>query len=180
MKLTKNEKTFLETLIKNPSASNVEIAEKLNITTQGVGKLRKNIDRKGIISRFETILDYEKMDIKFFALTLVKIMPKAFRKYKKEIEDVLSHPNIIALIKVPQTKITNIILFGFRNVTEYDTFFMTLQSKLPGLIEIKESYVFSNESFIKNSPAELFINVIREHGEEKISKPRPPEIEQNK
>jgi DNA-binding Lrp family transcriptional regulator len=178
MKLTNNEKTVLNELIINPKITNKELAERLRISVQGIGKIKKSLNNKGVINRFETILDYEKLGIKCFALTLVKIMPKAFRKHKKDIKEIFSHPNIILLINVPQTAITNIILFGFRDVTEYSTFFRLLQSRLPGLIEIKDSYVFSNESFTKNSNADLFMKVIEELGKEKISKPKPPIVEQ--
>ncbi|MBW2982148.1 Lrp/AsnC family transcriptional regulator [Candidatus Woesearchaeota archaeon] len=178
MKLTNNEKIILNELITNPKTTNKELAEKLKISVQGVGKIRKSINNKGLINKFETVLDYEKLGIKCFALTLVKIMPKAFRKHKKEINEIFSHPNVILLISVPQTYITHIVLFGFRDVSEYSNFFRLLQSRLPGLIEIKESYVFSNDSFIKNSSAELFIKVIEELGQKVISKPKPPIVEQ--
>ena len=107
-------------------------------------------------------------------------MPKAFRSYKKTVNEIFKHPNIILLINVPQTNITNIMLFGFRDIAEYDNFFNLLQSRLPGLVEIKESYVFSSESFIKNSASELFIKMIDEFGEKNIQKPKPPYIEQKK
>lgn len=180
MKLTHNEKKILERMIENPRVRNKELALDLNISTQAVGKIRKSLDSKGVINRFETILNYEKININCFALTLVKIMPKAFRKYKEDIENILSHKNIISLINVPQTSITNIILFGFRDISEYDTFFRLLQSRLPGLIEIKESYVFSHDSFIKNSAAELFIETIKEFGIKEKTHPAPPIIKQNK
>ena len=107
---------------------------------------------------------------------LAKIMPKAFRSFRKTVDEIFSHPNLITLINVPQTNITNIMLFGFRDISEYDNFFKLLQSRLPGLVEIKESYVFSNESFIKFSSAELFKKTIEEFGEKYIAKPKPPVV----
>lgn len=180
MKLTKNEKVLLQEIILNPKISNLSLAEKLGITTQGIGKIKKSLESKGIIDRYETILNYDKLGIKCFALTLVKIMPKAFRSYKGDLDEIFSHPNIIAQINIPQTNITNIVLFGFRDVTEYSNFFRLLQSRLPGIIEIKESFVFSSESFIKNSASDLFIKIIGEMGEENIPKPKPPKISQKK
>ena len=180
MKLTNNEKILLVDMVLNPRVSNKELSEKLKITPQAVGKIKENLRKKEVIKRFDTILDYDKIGIKCFVLTLVKIMPKVFRSYKKEIKEVFSHPNIITLINIPQTSITNIILFGFRDVTEYDNYFNLLQSRLPGLVEIKESFVFSNESFVKNSASELFIEMVKEFGEKDIIHPKPPKIEQNK
>ncbi len=180
MKLNNNEKNVLELMVNSPKISNSELSSRLNITTQAVGKLRKNLSSKGMIKRYETILDYDKIGIKFFVFALVKIMPKAFRKYTEEIKKIFSDPHIIILINVPQTSITNIILFGFRDVNEYDSYFNFLQSKLPGLIEIKESYVFSDESFVKNSADDLFIKMIREFGQSQVKSPAPPMIRQDK
>ncbi|MBW2965918.1 Lrp/AsnC family transcriptional regulator [Candidatus Woesearchaeota archaeon] len=180
MKLTINEKELLNELISNPKISNKELSKKLGITVQGVGKIRKSLANKGLINRYETILDYDKIGVKCFALTLVKIMPKAFRTYKKNIDDFFSHPNIILLINVPQTAITNIVLFGFRDVSEYSNFFRLMQSRLPGIMEIKESYVFSSDSFIKNSSSDLFLKVIEELGKEMIPRPKPPVLEKDK
>jgi DNA-binding Lrp family transcriptional regulator len=178
MKLNKNEKSVLIALLESPRISAKELAKKLGITTQAVGKIKHNLYVKGIINKYETILDYKKLGIECFAFTLVKIMPKAFRRYKKEINEIFSHQNIISLINIPQTSITNIILFGFRDVSEYDHFFKLLQSRLPGLVEIKDSYVFSYDSFIKNSASDLFIKTIREFGEKDVSTPKPPVIKQ--
>ncbi|MFC1690643.1 Lrp/AsnC family transcriptional regulator [Nanoarchaeota archaeon] len=175
MKLTNNEKTVLELLITDPRASNTELAKDLGISSQGVGKIKRGLKRKEIIESYETTLNYKNIGIRCFALSLVKIMPKAYRRYKETITEVFSHPNIISLINLPQTNISHIILFGFRDVAEYDNFFMQLQEKLPGLIEIKETHVFSNESFIKNSASDLFIKMVKEFGEKKI-KPRVPQI----
>ena len=96
-------------------------------------------------------------------------MPKAFRKYDKdEINRIIQPPNVIALFTVPQTTITHIILYAFRNIAEYDHYFRTLQEKLAGLMEVKESYVFSNNSYIKNSSRDLFFKILTEMGTEKV------------
>jgi len=43
-----------------------------------------------------------------------------------------------------------------------------LQEKLAGLMEVKESYVFSNNSYIKNSSRDLFFKILTEMGTEKV------------
>jgi DNA-binding Lrp family transcriptional regulator len=156
MKLTINEKKIIIAILEEPDVSNKILAQKLGISTQAVGKIKTNLKNKKLIDRHEIILDYNTTGINCFVLTLVKIMPIAFKKYKKEIKEIFSNPNIVTLINIPQTRITNIILFGFRNVNEYSDYFRLVQSKLPGFIEIKESYVFSNDSILKNSSTDLF------------------------
>ena len=178
MKLNKNEKKILEEILSNPRVSNKELSNSLGISTQAVGKIKKGLNSKGVIKGYETLLDYDKMGITCFVLTLVKIMPKAFRSYGKDIKEILAHPNIITSISIPQTFITNIILFGFRDVDEYSNFFRIMQSKLPGLLEIKESYVFSSECILKNSASDLFVNMIKQFGVEHFAKAKPPVVQQ--
>jgi len=169
MKLTKNEQKTMELILNNPKIKNQEISDLLGITSQAIGKIRRNLREKGILKGYEAVLDYEKMGIRLFALSLVKLMPKAFRKYNKdEISKIMQPPNVIALFTVPQTTITHIILYAFRGISEYDNYFRTFQEKLAGLMEIKESYVFSNESFIKNSSKDLFFKMLSEMRKEKV------------
>lgn len=169
MKLTKNEQKTLELILGNAKIKNQEIADQLGLTSQAIGKIRGNLRKKNILKGYEAVLDYENMGIRLFALSLVKIMPKAFRKYNKdEINEILQPPNVIALFTVPQTTITHIILYAFRNIAEYDHYFRTLQEKLAGLMEVKESYVFSNNSYIKNSPRDLFFKILTEMRTEKV------------
>jgi len=180
MKLTKNEERTLGLILLKPNIKNQEIADKLSLTSQAIGKIKQNLRKKGILKGYEAILDYEKMGIKLFALSLVKIMPKAFRKYEKEeINKMLQPSNVITLFTIPQTNITHIILYAFRDIAEYDNYFRILQSKLAGLIEIKETYVFSNESFIKNSSVDLFFKILSESGKEKeMPAPLKPKIKE--
>jgi Lrp/AsnC family transcriptional regulator len=180
MKLTKNEEKTLELMLNKPNIKNQEIADKLGLTSQAIGKIRSNLRKKGVLRGYDAILDYEKMGIRLFALSLVKIMPKAFKKYdKEEINKMIQPPNVIALFTVPQTTITHIIIYAFRGIAEYDNYFRALQEKLAGLMEIKESYVFSNKSFIKNSPKDLFLKILSEmKGEKRMPVPLKPKIKE--
>lgn len=171
MKLNKNEKFTLKLMLSNPEVPNMEIAKHLNITTQAVGKIKKKLISKGVFNAHELKLDYEKMGISVFVVALIKIMPRAFKKFKaKELDQVLQPLNVIHSFTLPQTNVTHIIIYGFRNVDEYDTYFRTLQTKLGEFIEIRESYVFSPKSILKSSSKELFLNALEEHDKEETPK----------
>ena len=176
MKLNNNEKRVLSELLVNPKITNKALAKKMKLTAQGIGKIRSGLKNKGVINNYELVLNYEKIGLRCFAFTLVKIMPKAFREYKKKIQEMLSHPNILMSIRLSQTNVTHLVLFGFRDVSEHSRYFELLQSDLPGLVEIKESFVFSNESFIKNSSAALFLKLIREFGDKRTETVEPMEL----
>jgi DNA-binding Lrp family transcriptional regulator len=176
MKLTANEKKILVMLIENPALTNSKIAKQMGLSSQAIGKIRQGLFNKKIIKNTAINLDYSTLGISCFCLALVKIMPKTFRKHKKELDNILANPNILMLINVPQTAITNIMLFGFKDIFEYNEFFTYMKSMLPGLIEIKESYVFSSESLIRNSSSSLFKKIIKEMGHEVSIKKSLPSV----
>jgi len=168
MKLNKNEKFTLTLMLKNPNISNTEIANELKITTQAVGKIKKQLISKGFIKEKELVLDYDKLGIKIFTIALIKIMPKAFNKFKaKELDNLLQPVNVINSYAIPQTNVTHIIIYAFRNIEEYENYFKTLQTKLGDLMEIRETYVVSPKSILKSSSKELFLKILEEYGKEK-------------
>ena len=168
MKLTKNEKFTLRLIMENPNTTNLEIAKKLEITTQAVGKIKKQLIAKRIIKDQEIILDYEKIGLSLFAIALIKIMPKAFKKFKKkDLNKILQPENVIHSFAMPQTNVTHIMIYAFRNIEEYDNYFRALQTELGDFIEIIETYVFSSNSILKSSPKDLFLKVLEEYGKEK-------------
>ncbi len=85
MKLTKNETFVLKFLVEDPSTTNQDISEKLDITPQGAGKIRKQLFEKKYIQTQELGLDYEKLGINIHAIAMVKILPSVFKKYLREI-----------------------------------------------------------------------------------------------
>lgn len=173
MKLNDNEKFTLTLMLKNPSISNTEIANKLRISTQAVGKIKKQIISKGFVEKQELVLNYGVIGIKLFAIALIKIMPKAFKKIKaKELNKLLQPVNVIQSYTIPQTTVTHIIIYAFRDVEEYESYFKTLQTELGELIEIRETYVLSPKSILKSSSKDLFLKTLEEYGKEK-EMPKP-------
>ena len=61
LKLTRNEKTVLKSLIVNGRISDSEIAKKLGITAQAVGKIRRKLEKMELIKGYTTLVDYEKL-----------------------------------------------------------------------------------------------------------------------
>lgn len=168
MKIKDNEKFILQYMIENPNITNNELASKLDITTQAVGKIKKQLYSKGIISGTEIQLDYEKIGIGLFAIALIKIMPRAFKKFKtKDLNNILQPENVIHSFILPQSDVTHIIIYAFRNVEEYDNYFKTLQTELGEYVEIKQNYVLSPKSMIKSSSKEIYLKILKEYGKNK-------------
>ncbi len=161
MKLTKNEKLVLTLMVKSPLMTNMDIAKKLKITSQGVGKIRKQLYKKGIIKSHELRLDYEKLGVNILAIAMIKILPSVFKKFKKnELDKVLKQMNVIRSYAIPETDITHIILYAFRNIKEYDSYFRNILEEFGDYVEIKHTFVLSSGSIIKSSSKLMFLDVL--------------------
>ena len=161
MKLTENEQFTLRLLVEDPLITNKDIAKKLKITSQGVGRIRKQINKKGIIKSHELRLDYEKLGVNILAIAMIKILPSVFKKFKKnELDKVLKQINVIRSYAIPETDITHIILYAFRNIKEYDSYFRNILEEFGDYVEIKHTFVLSSGSIIKSSSKDMFLDVL--------------------
>lgn len=148
-------------MVKNPIITNKDIAKKLKITSQGVGKIRKQLYEKGIIKSQELGLDYEKLGVNILAIAMIKILPSVFKKFKKnELDKVLKHMNVIRSYAIPETDITHMILYAFRDIKEYDIYFRNILDKFGDYVEIKHTFVISSGSKIKSSSKDIFLDVL--------------------
>jgi len=161
MKITQNESLVLRLLVEDPLISNKDISKKLKLTSQGVGKIRKQLYGKGFIKTMEIGLDYEKLGVNILAIAMIKILPSVFKKFKNnELDKVLMHMNVIRSYAIPETDITHMILYAFRNIKEYDTYFRGILEEFGDYVEIKHTFVFSSGSKIKSSSKDLFLDVL--------------------
>jgi len=173
LKLTRNDKRVLKFLIENARVSDVDIAKKLNITPQAVGKIRKKLEEDGIVKGYSTTVDYEKLGIRVFAIVLFKFNPQ-YKLREEDIEERIRGPHIIDYYRLPEGDVTHILIYGFRSLDELDNYFHALQIERGHISEIKKVYILSVKSLMKNSPKELLLKVIDELGSEKLARPLPP------
>ncbi len=178
MKLTKNEKLALKFLIKNGRISDVDISKKLKITTQAVGKIRRKLETLGVIKGYYTNIDYGKIGINTFALAVMRLTLKSWEELGElGIENLLlKSPHIVNVYRIPEGSSTHIGLYGFRDLDELGRFFQIMQTSAAynSYVDLKKIYVFSNNSLVKDSPAQLLCKVIDEMGKDRINaKPLP-------
>jgi Lrp/AsnC family leucine-responsive transcriptional regulator len=178
MQLTRNDKRVLKFLIENGRASDVDMARKLSITFQAVGKIRKKLETEGYIKSYTTEVDYEKLGIKVFAVVLFKYMPEVWKSIKsdEDVSERIKGPHIMDFYRVPEGDVTHIVVYGFRSLDELDNYFHMLQTERGHISEIRKMYVFSSKSMIKRSAKELVSKVIDEIGKETLARPLKPKL----
>ncbi|MBM3200667.1 winged helix-turn-helix transcriptional regulator, partial [Candidatus Woesearchaeota archaeon] len=138
--LTKNEKKVLSILIDDAKISDSEIASRIKISPQGVRKIRKKLEEE-YIKEYRTIVDYEKIGIRVFAIAQIKVLNR----------DVLDDRHIIGAFEVNEADVTHIMVLGFGSLEELDAYKMSIVKHA----EIRKINVISKMGFLKNSPVEL-------------------------
>jgi len=175
MNLTRTEKFVLKALVENSRTKDSEIARKLKITPQAVGKIRKKLEDRGIITGYTTHVNYDQLGIKVFAVVLFKYAHQYLGKLGEEdIVERVKGPHVINFYRVPEGDVTHIVVYGFRTLEELDNYFHILQTERGHISEIRKLYVFSSRSLMKDSPAELVTKIIDELGKEKLARPLKP------
>ena len=169
LRLTGNEKTVLKILLKNSRASDIEIAQKLKISSQAVSKIRTKLRNKKIIRDYVVNLDYSKLGINTFAFVLLEIPSHSI---KKCLENKKVLKNSMGLYKVFKNDISHIGLFGFKNLEELDEYFDFINSKCSDYIKIKNVYTFPGKGLFKHSLDNLFFLIVEELGKEKYPVPK--------
>lgn len=162
MKLTRNEKKTLKLLLENSRISDCEVASKLNISSAAVGKIRRKLE-SSIIESYTLNLNYAKLGIQIFAVALAKLTREGLEKGELGVEErLLKNPNTIDVYRVPKGGSAYLILYGFQDMDELDSFFYSpkLKQELHRFIETQEMFTFSHTSLIKSSPVQLFYKVI--------------------
>ncbi|MBW2989583.1 Lrp/AsnC family transcriptional regulator [Candidatus Woesearchaeota archaeon] len=162
MRLTENEKKTLKLMLNNPRIADSEIAAKLRISGQAVGKIRRKLEGS-IIDSYSLNLNYPKLGVVAFAIVLAKMGWEGRDMGGEKVEKkLLEDPHIISVYRVTRGSSTHVILYGFRGMVELDYFFHSslMKKESESIIEIQDIYPFSYNGMVKNSPIRLFHNVI--------------------
>jgi len=163
MNITKNEKNILKLLLDNGRVSDVEMAQKLKISTQAVGKIRKKLEDSGVIESYSCDLNYEMLGLNVFSLSLMKLKNTFWKNYGDlQGRDLIKKtPRTILSCLSSGSDVNFITLQAFRDVKEMDRYFHLMNTHYDHE-EIVRVFSFSPLNFIKNSARGLFKLVLDE------------------
>jgi len=160
MKLTVNDKKTLRLLLEDGRTTDATISESLGITKQAVGRIRKKMEKMGIIRRYTVELDYERLGIHVFAIVLASLTDEWRKMGEMEATEVLgSDPNLIKAFRVSRGEITHILVYAFKNQEELGVHF---QKQKDTLLTIKQIHVGTHIGMSKDENKELFKKVLSE------------------
>jgi DNA-binding Lrp family transcriptional regulator len=158
MNLTKHEKKVLALLLDNGRVPDVEMAAQLNISTQAVGKIRKKLEDKRVIEGYTCSVNFEKMGLHVFAVTLERLKGKYWDDLGEVegVEFIKNNPASIFSCMPLGSDVSVINLHAFRDNKEMDRYFHLTRARSHTYIDVKQVYPTSSLHFLKNNPKELF------------------------
>lgn len=164
MKLTDNEKKFLEILVDNARITDVEISKEIKISAQAVGKIRKKLEREKLIEGYEVNLNLEKMGINLLALFRVNFNPQFWEKYTEEdiTKTVMNSAQIICSGRIINAEENLFSLAGFRNQDELESYLKESMTKFKDFSTYKKIDALSSKSLIKMSKSSLYKQILSE------------------
>ena len=164
MRLTKNEKKILHLLLENSKLSDTTIATQLKISSQAVGRIRRDLENKEIIENYKAKLNSGRLGVKVFAFIKMSIVEKSKRK---EIEKELSKlKNTIIFVKTMDGDLNYTLTMGFQSIEDMEDF-INQETELRKNIAIKEVIPYCQRNVLKNSITDLLRFFIEQSGNKK-------------
>ncbi|MFC1753311.1 Lrp/AsnC family transcriptional regulator [Thermoproteota archaeon] len=160
MNLTQNEQKVLKYLIDDGRASDMDIAKKLKISSQAVGKIRKKLEAEHIIIGYETKINLEKLGITTFVAAKLRPQPAIFEKmgYEEFFKSFDKNPHVIAAFRASTNDC--IIMMGFRDQKELDLYTKEALAKFGQYVTPLDMEIFSSVGILKKSEKGLLKYVI--------------------
>lgn len=84
------------------------------------------------------------------------------KSLEADIAKRIQNPLIINFYRLPEGDITHIVVFGFKNINELDSYFHTHQAKRGHISELKNLYILYVKSMKKSSPDDLIVKLLKE------------------
>lgn len=161
MKRNKNDIRVLKFLTENSKQTNIELSKKLGITPQAIGKIRKKLEKTGIIKGHTVEVDMGFIGIRTFAIALFSHSPNVTPKQKlEESKQYLQNPNVISFCKISQGDVTHAVMYGFKDLNELENHLQETQEKTGSVSSLKRLYIFSDKGFVKNSMKDLIASAL--------------------
>lgn len=150
-KFTRNEKTVLKKIIDQAKIPDLEIGRKMGLSQQAIFKIRHKLESAGVIKGYMPIIDFKKIGIETLVVVGIKLTGYIWEKYTEDqiAERIQKIPQVIIAYRIPESRISHLLVLGFKNIDDKDRYLMRLQNRYSKEVELVEVYPFSVDRIIK-------------------------------
>jgi Lrp/AsnC family leucine-responsive transcriptional regulator len=131
-KLQKNECHVLKHLVANARASDSSMAEKMGISTQAVGKIRRKLEEQRVILGYNVQLNPHYIGLEIFSYVLLSVPSElltdaAFRR------SLVKDPYLSTCVRMLHGDADLLCVFSFPNLEKGQTYLLNFLKKHPGV-----------------------------------------------
>lgn len=168
MWLTKNEKKVLKLLVDNAKLSDTSIANKLNITSQAIGRIRKKLEEE-IIKKYTLELDLKKLELNLFIIGRISILNNeniSIENIEKRLKEI---PHNIGIFKLFRGTHDYLFISLYKDLDDLKNFIDNEQKtqKAAPFIKIDELHEIPIRNALKYSCNSIFNEAIDKLGTKK-------------
>lgn len=141
MTLDKIDKQILRELQVNARISNLELAEKVNLSPTPCARRVKQLETSGVITQHITLLDSEKLGLNLTAMISVTMEKHTADLFEKFEQDAAALPEIMECYVVTGQDSDFLIKVLIRDMRHYEEFLLRRLTKLEGVSGVHTSFV---------------------------------------
>jgi Lrp/AsnC family leucine-responsive transcriptional regulator len=139
--LDKIDKQILHELQSNARISNLELAEKVNLSPTPCARRVKHLEEAGIITDHITLLDREKLGLSLTAMISVTMEKHTAELFEKFEQDAAQLPEVMECYLVTGQDSDFLIKALIRDMRHYEEFLLRRLTKLEGVSGVHTSFV---------------------------------------
>ncbi len=141
MNIDKKDRQILQELQKNARITNLELAEKVNLSPTPCARRVKQLEESGVIARHVTILDHEKLGLKLTAMISVTMDRHTADRFEKFEREASALPEVMECYVVTGQDSDFLIKVLIRDMRHYEEFLLRRLTKLEGVSGVHTSFV---------------------------------------
>ena len=141
MNLDKIDRQILLELQQNARISNLELAERVNLSPTPCARRVKQLEEAGIIARHITLLDHEKLGLNLTAIISVTMDRHTADRFEKFEREASALPEVMECYVVTGQDSDFLIKVLIRDMRHYEEFLLRRLTKLEGVSGVHTSFV---------------------------------------
>lgn len=162
--LSKTEKKFLLSLLKDGSKNDSQIAREISISKATAHRTRKKLEDEELLLDCLPVVNLDKLDINFFAVVMFQ-----WNKFDDEkltenmIESLKNDPHVVYLAAGDSSLgLTHVIMVAFPDLSAYHSYFQEFRKKYADNLENINSFFIPSEKIIKQDYTGLVEQIFKE------------------
>ncbi len=141
MNIDKIDKQILHELQINARISNLDLAEKVNLSPTPCARRVKQLEQAGIITQHVTLLDREKLGLSLMAMVSVTMDKHTADRFERFEEAAMELPEVMECYVVTGQDSDFLIKVLIKDMRHYEEFLLRRLTKLEGVSGLHTSFV---------------------------------------